>query len=129
MASWRRAVATHIIDPLGWKLKGTDVGGRLAEFRRLQWDDVETWRRRRAELLRRLLVHAVTRVPYYTNRVPGLTPESIESDPHGSLARFPVLERPDLVERFDELQCEMGRGRILGTSGGSTGTPVRFLHD
>lgn len=129
MTTWRGAVATHIIDPLGWKLKGTDVGGRLAEFRRLQWDDADTWRSRHADLLGRLLAHAVTRVPYYMKRVEGLTPESIGADPFGSLSRFPILDRTDVAECFDELTCEMGRGSSLGRSGGSTGTPVRFLHD
>jgi len=129
MATWRSAIATHIVDPVGWKMKRTDVGGRLKEFRRLQWDDPETWRARRARLLSRLLVHAVTRVPFYRERVSGLSREGIEADPLGSLRRFPILGRDDLVERFDDLTCEMGRGTKLGKSGGSTGTPVRFLHN
>ncbi|MEE8571708.1 MAG: hypothetical protein V3T20_00460, partial [Gemmatimonadota bacterium] len=129
MVRWRSAISTHVIDPLGWKIKGTDLGGRMAEFRARQWDDVGTWDARRSEMLGRLLVHAVTRVPYYMERVSGLTPESITADPFGSLGRFPILERSDLVDRFDELHCEMGRGTWMDRSGGSTGTPVRFLHD
>lgn len=129
MATWRSAVATHVIDPLGWKIKGTPLGARFAEFRRLQWDERETWLRRREMLLSRLLAHAIERVPFYASRVTGLTRESIEAAPLESLKRFPVLERADLVERFDELKCEMGRGTSMGRSGGSTGTPVRFLHD
>ena len=129
MPRLRSLIATRVIDPLGWKLKGSDLGRRMAEFRARQWDEPEVWRRRRDELLGQLLVHAVTRVPYYMERVIGLTPESIADDPLGSLSAFPILGRSDLVEHFDELHCDMGRGAWLDRSGGSTGTPVRFLHD
>ncbi len=129
MPRWRSLIATRVIDPLGWKIKGSDLGGRLTEFRARQWDEPETWRKRRTELLAHLLVHAVTRVPYYMERVSGLTPEAITDDPFEALGSFPILERSELIERFDELHCDMGRGAWLDTSGGSTGTPVRFLHD
>ncbi len=129
MATWRSAVATHVIDPLGWRLKGTPLGKRLAQFRRYQWDDADAWRDRQAGLLARLLVHAIEHVPFYASRVRGLSRRSIEADPYRSLKEFPVLERSDLVESFDELRFEMGRGTSMDKSGGSTGTPVRFLHD
>lgn len=117
------------MDPLGWKLKGSDLGARLTEFRARQWDDPEVWKPRRNELLAQLLIHCVERVPYYTKRVEGLTPESIKADPHEALRSFPILGRFDIIEHFDELHCDMGRGAWLDRSGGSTGTPVRFLHD
>jgi phenylacetate-CoA ligase len=129
MATWRTALATYVLDPVGWKIKGTDIGGRLEEFRRFQWDDPEAWRARQRKLLNRILAHAVTRVPFYRDRVIGLTPELIEADPFESLKRFPVLEREDLLDSFDDLTCDMGRGATLGRSGGSTGTPIRYLHD
>ena len=129
MATLRSAFVTRVIDPIGWKVKRTDVGTRLREFRRFQWDDVDTWRRRRCALLSSLLTHAATRVPYYAERVRGLLPDDIAADPFGALAEFPVLERSDLTERFDDLVCEMGRGSKLVASGGSTGTPVRVLWD
>ena len=129
MATWRSGIATHVIDPLGWKLKRTDVGGRLAEFRRLQWNSPDAWLKRRDTLLSELLSHAVTRVPFYMERVQGLTPEEVSHNPLEALSRFPVLERSDLVGHFDELTCHMGRGRMLVRSGGSTGTPVRVIQD
>ncbi len=129
MARWRSLIATRVIDPLGWKMKGSDLGRRLTEFRALQWDDPGTWRKRQTGLLAHMLVHAVTRVPYYMERVSGLTPESITDDPFEALSSFPVLERSELIEHFDEFHCDMERGAWLDKSGGSTGTPVRFLHD
>jgi len=129
MPRWRSLMATRVIDPLGWKMKGSDLGIRLAEFRARQWDDPGTWRKRQTGLLASLLIHAVTRVSYYMERVSGLAPESITDDPFGALSAFPVLERSELIEHFDELHCDMGRGAWLDKSGGSTGTPLRFLHD
>ncbi|MFH1690369.1 MAG: hypothetical protein ABIE42_09060 [Candidatus Eisenbacteria bacterium] len=129
MPRWRSFIATRVVDPLGWKIKGTDLGGRLTEFRARQWDDPDAWRRRRDEFLGQLLIHCVTRVPYYAARVGGLTPESITADPLAALRSFPILGRSELIEHFDELHCDMGRGAWLDKSGGSTGTPVRFLHD
>jgi phenylacetate-CoA ligase len=125
----RSAVATRLLDPLGWKVKGIDVGKRLKEFRSGQWDDPDVWKARRGRLLSNLLAHAVTRVPYYRARIHEITPDSIAADPLGSLRSFPILEREDLLDCFDELVCEMGRGSWLDASGGSTGTPARFLHD
>jgi phenylacetate-CoA ligase len=129
LAALRSAFVTRVIDPLGWRIKRTDVGGRLREFRARQWDEVPVWKARQAELLGRLLTHSVTRVPYYKERMGGLTRKSIEADPFAALAEFPVLERSELIEHFDELICEMGRGSHLKASGGSTGTPVRVVHD
>ncbi len=42
MPRWRSFVATRVIDPLGWKMKGSDLGRRLTEFRARQWDHPET---------------------------------------------------------------------------------------
>ena len=129
MTRLRSALATRVLDPLGWKVKGINLAARLAEFRSGQWDDAGTWKARQAKRLSDLLVHAVTRAPYYRARVGDVTPDSIAADPYGSLRSFPILEREDLLNCFDELRCEMGRGAWLNTSGGSTGAPARFLHD
>jgi len=129
VATLRSRFVTRVIDPIGWAWKRTDVGGRLREFRASQWDDVPVWKARQSAHLKRLLTHAVTRVPFYRDRVTGLSAEAIASDPFGALEQFPVLERSHLIEHFDDLLCEMGRGTLLKKSGGSTGTPVRFLHD
>jgi phenylacetate-CoA ligase len=126
----RLFTAQRIVDPLFWGVvKRLPVRRRLAEFRKAQWDEAGVYRERRDRRLAALLTHAVTRVPYYRDRVGGLSTASIERDPLRTLGAFPVLERSDLHDHFDELTCEMGRGTERGSSGGSTGTPVRFLRD
>ena len=79
----RRALATKVIDPLVWRAKRMPVGAQLERFRAEQWDDAETVGQRQAERLRGLLTHAVTRVPFYRERVAGLTPADGIEQHHG----------------------------------------------
>jgi phenylacetate-CoA ligase len=126
----RAALARGIVDPLFWDVvKRLPVRRRLAEFRRGQWDDRGVFEERRNQRLRSLLRHAVSRVPFYRDRAGAMSLDQIDRDPLKALASLPVLTRSDLHEHFDALSCEMGRGTARNSSGGSTGTPVRFLHD
>jgi phenylacetate-CoA ligase len=129
MTALRGAIATKIIDPIVWKLKRMPVGARLEQFRAEQWDDAETVERRQADRLRGLLAHAATRVPFYRERVSGLTAADIEADPWGSLAAFPILEKEDIRHHLDDLTCDMGRGKMVERTGGSTGLPLVFYRD
>ena len=128
--SIRRVFTSRVADPLFWGVvKRYPLFERLAEFRRRQWDDAATLRRRQDEALGALLAHALERVPYYAEKVPGLSPDDAGRDPRAALAAFPVLGKNDLFHHSDSLVCEMGRGTYASSSGGSTGEPVRFLHD
>lgn len=127
--SWRCVLAERIVDPTAAAVRRVPVPSRLVEFRAAQWDDPATFRARQAGRLADLLVHAATRVPFYAERMLGATPESIRSDPWGSLKAFPILERTDLEHRLEELTCDVGHGMLPYSSGGSTGVPVRFYRD
>jgi len=129
LSNLRKTFATRVIDPIVWKRKRMPVGAQLKEFRAQQWDDAETVERRQADRLRGLLTHAVTRVPYYRERVTDLTPADIEADPWASLAAFPILEKEDVRHRLDDLTCDMGRGKMIERTGGSTGLPLVFYRD
>jgi phenylacetate-CoA ligase len=129
MVNLRRTLATKVVDPLAWSVKGTPVGARLREFRKQQWDDRETFERRRNERLADLLVHAVARVPFYRERVSGVSPEQIRSDPLGSLARFPILEKHDVRDNPDHLTCETGHRLVEQHTGGTTSMPLKFYRD
>jgi phenylacetate-CoA ligase len=125
----RRAIATNVVDPLGWKIKGTPVGAHLREFRRGQWDDRETFEQRRNARLAELLIHAAANVPFCRERVSGLTPEAIRSDPLGSLARFPILEKEHIRDNPDSLMCETGLRLVKKHTTGSTAMPLSFYRD
>jgi phenylacetate-CoA ligase len=126
----RRAFASGVVDPLFWDaVKRLPVRKRLAEFRRGQWDERSKFGERRDLRLAALLRHAVSRVPFYRDRVCGAPLDRIDRSPLEALTSFPILTRSDLHEHFEALACEMGRGTVWDSSGGSTGVPVRFLHD
>ena len=129
MPGLRSALLAHVLDPLIWKRKRMPIAAHLADFRARQWDEPEVFAARQAERLGRLLIHAVTRVPYYRERACGLTPTSILADPVGSLRMLPVLEREDIRDRLDDLVCEMGRGTRRDHTSGSTGMPLDFVRD
>jgi len=118
---WRSGLATHVFDPIGWKIKGVAIGARLAEFRAGQWDDRETSRRRCSERLGRLLVHAATRVPFYAERVRGLSPDDILADPRGSLAEFPILG----VAGSTPPAAPPARRRVSSRTSSTSGPPSR----
>jgi phenylacetate-CoA ligase len=129
MAGLRTAIVTRVVDPVIWKMKGTPIGARLRDFQKHQWDDPETFRARRAELLRELLLHAVTRVPLYRERDGAPTPEAIETDPFAALASMPILERDDVRDRAEDLRIELGLGAAPDHTSGSTGMPLDFVRD
>jgi len=129
LPSLREAFATRVVDPIVWTAKGMPIGARFEEFRRGQWDDATTIRARQTERLRDLLIHAITRVPFYKERTGGLAPHAIRDDPWGSLQSFPILTKEDIRYHLDELTCDMGRGRIPERTGGSTGLPLHFYRD
>jgi phenylacetate-CoA ligase len=129
MAGLRSAVLTWVLDPLIWKYKRLPIGVHLADFRACQWDAPDVFAARQAKRLAHLLVHAVTRVPYYRERAGDLSAASIEVDPVGCLHSLPILEREDIRDRLDDLVCEIGRGTRRDHTSGSTGMPLDFVRD
>ncbi len=89
--------------------------GRLAEFQNAK--------------LRRLIEHAYRNVPYYRELMDreGITPAEIRTVE--DLSRFPVLTKKDIRNHAESLRAQNPpAGKILeGTTGGSTGEPLRFL--
>ena len=102
---------------------------RLAEeYSRRQWsreDILATQRRRLVDCL----THAVSACPAYRDL--GVERDAIAADPYAALANFPVLNKQRLQDEWeayvadgiDAAECAM-----VATSG-STGTPVRVIHD
>jgi len=130
MMDLRRILASRVSDPLFWKVvKRYPVLDRLSEWRQHQWDGAAALEARQMRALGALLSHALARVPYYAEKVPGLTPEGVASAPGDSLAVFPPLEKRDVILRADSLTCEMDRGSYWNLTGGSTGEPMRFRQD
>lgn len=78
--------------------------------------------------LQRLVHHCYDHVPYYRNLFDSLTltPDDIRS--REDLAKLPVLTKQLIRDHFDELMADnISEYKVLnGSTGGSTGTPLKF---
>ncbi len=120
-----------ILIPLGDRLKGRNLHGAFAEALQTEWLSEDRLRELQNEKLRRLVRHCYENVPYY-RRVfmeRKLRPEDIQD--REALAKLPVLTKQLIREHYQELCAEDIRLRpcLEGSTGGSTGTPMRFLED
>lgn len=91
-----------------------------------QWwsrDRIEAYQRGR---LRRLLVHARERVPYYRDRFKeiGFDPRALPTV--SDVSALPFLTKPLVRENLERLKAENGGPFTLYNTGGSTGEPLQF---
>jgi phenylacetate-CoA ligase len=95
---------------------------------RLSAEEMHCWQ---GEQLRRLLTHALTRVPYYRElgRRLRLSPADFKSPE--DLHQLPILTREAVRENFSKLIAEGVNPRRLwlGHTSGTTGTPLEFYWD
>ncbi|MCD4690350.1 hypothetical protein K8S17_02715 [bacterium] len=130
MIDIRRAATTRLLDPVVWTLiKRVPLMARLKEFRAQQFDDVETFRLRQERKLEELLLHAAGNIPFYRERLSGITHRTGASNVRAALVDIEPLSKRDLREHLDDMVVEMGRGTMVDASGGSTGEPTRFYKD
>ncbi len=120
-----------ILIPLGDKLKDRNLHGEFAEAMRTQWlseKDLADLQNRKLQLLVR---HCYENVPYYRNIFDqrNLTPDDIRT--RDDLVKLPILTKQLIKEHYDEIISKdiSQRKAIDGSTGGSTGTPMRFKED
>ncbi|MGI9328169.1 MAG: phenylacetate--CoA ligase family protein [Pseudomonadales bacterium] len=71
--------------------------------------------------LHKLLTNAVAKVPFYKDL------QVDADDPHSSLTTFPIMSKPKITERLEELRLIAGDTPVSSaTTGGSTGIPLTF---
>lgn len=120
-----------VIIPLGDKLKGRNLHGEFANALKTQWLSEEELTKLQNEKLQRLMKHAYENVPYYTRvfHERGLKPEDIRS--RSDLAKLPILTKELIKENYKELiSIDIKKRKAIdGSTGGSTGTPMRFKED
>jgi phenylacetate-CoA ligase len=90
--------------------------------------ELSQWRATRTT---ELLAHASVHVPYYRRLCNDRGVVERGKIDHHSLSQFPMLTRDDITKNFDDLKSDdiATRKRHSDSSGGSTGVPVRFIHD
>ena len=109
-------------------LRGQPLGHYYRRYVREERDGIPADTTRR--LLVQLLTHCKHSVPFYAEAM-RRAGDSFEEHPEDYLQRLPVLTKETLRSRFDDLKSAdlQNRKWYFNTSGGSTGEPVRFIHD
>lgn len=81
--------------------------------------------------LRQLITHCYANVPYYTKLFDrlGLKPEEIQT--RDDLQKLPILTKQIIRDNYQDLiSIDVAKRRIQhGSTGGSTGTPLKFIKD
>lgn len=81
--------------------------------------------------LQRLIQHCYTHVPYYRNLFDSLSLSPDDIRTRDDLSKLPVLTKQIIRDHFDELMADnIADYKVLsGSTGGSTGTPLKFKKD
>jgi phenylacetate-CoA ligase len=98
-----------------------------------QWHhlDADEARRQQSERLKRLLIHSYRHVPHYRDVLQNAGVVQEETVDLAKFDQIPLLDKQTLTSESDRLRSDDLRDRdwFFETSGGSTGTPVRFIQD
>ncbi len=98
---------------------------------RTQWFSKEEISAFQTRKLQKLAAHLYKNVPYYREIMLeiGLAPEDIKDV--SDVRRFPVLTKSDVRANYRKLLSEdlSARRHIEGSTGGSTGEPLKFIRD
>lgn len=120
-----------IIIPLANKLKGRNLTGAVRFLSSTEWLSEKDLYDLQSKKLRLLVEHCYNNVPYYKKVFDdlGLTPDDIQS--REDLSKIPILTKQIIKENFDDLiSLDAGSRQMFdGSTGGSTGTPMRFKED
>ena len=121
------AVCSHALFPLHERLKGHDSVAVRQRLEASQWWPREAIEADRVARLRRFLVDAGTRVPYYRDLYAqsGFDPHALQSV--ADLARLPLLGKPEIRAHAERIKAT-GHGALQRyNTGGSSGEPLIFF--
>lgn len=120
-----------VLMPIGDKLMRRNISGAYKGLLKTEFCLEAELKELQNNKLKNLLRHCYTSVPYYRRVFDErhITPDDIKS--REDLYKLPILTKKDVREHFDELiSGDINKRKYLnGSTGGSTGTPMRFLED
>ncbi len=120
-----------ILLPIGDIIKGRNLHGEFNNALRTEWLSEKDLLKLQSEKLQKLIRHCYENVPYYRNVFDGLklTPNDIKT--RADLIKLPILTKQIIKSHYDELISTdiSSRKYIDGSTGGSTGTPMRYKED
>lgn len=115
----------------GWeRLRGRRTFERLRYLERSQWEPASSVRALQAMELRRLLVHAGERIPYYRELFAsvGFDPRRLAST--DDLAKLPLLTKDTIRARYRDLvDTDTAPTHVRKHTSGSSGEPFAFEYD
>lgn len=129
--SFYSIIDRYLLFPISEKLFGRNVSTALKELNKTEWLSEKELQTLQNEKLRRLVKHCYGNVPYYRGVFDklNLTPEDIRT--RDDLQKLPILTKQIVNDHYDELISKDVRKRayVNGSTGGSTGTPMKFKED
>ncbi len=126
-----RAVFGNVLLPAAYRLIGD---GRISQMPRFlaseRWTS-EALEFDQTQRLRKLLVYAGDRVPYYRDLFRKLKFNPTRVDTLAALAELPPMTREEVQSQLDRFRAEGMPDRDMrrDATGGSTGTPMEFFHE
>lgn len=120
-------LCANVLFPLHEWLKSHDSVRRVRQLEQSQWWSREELRTAQAERLRRFLVEAAARVPYYGHLFAeyGFTPGAVQGV--SDLEGLPFLTKPLIRAHQGELKASGARKLRRYNTGGSSGEPLVFF--
>lgn len=99
------------------------------QFKLNEFADISTKQRHQLERLRKLVVHAYMTVPYYRERFDALNIKPHDISKIDDIKSLPLLSRDDVITHYERMLSSAYPPSSLqvNATGGSTGTPMRFL--
>ncbi len=127
MEDLRLAVILQLSD----LMKGTEAYKYYSIYKRLEtigYHEIEAYRNYK---LKSLISHAVQKVPYYKDVFKELKIKAEDIRTFEDLKIIPVLTREIIQEQGERLYSidHKSQKTFRGSSSGSTGTPIKYLHD
>ena len=120
-----------ILIPLADKLKGRNLSGEIRNLMSTEWLSEKDLFDLQSHRLRELIEHCYKNIPYYKRVFDelGITPNDIQT--RDDLSKLPILTKQIIKENFNDLiSMDVNSRRYVdGSTGGSTGTPMRFKED
>lgn len=124
-------VDKHFLLPIGDCVYGSDINRQLKEFQKNEFLSNEEITVIQNRKLRKLIKHCYDTVPYYRNLFNslGVTPNDIRS--REDLQLLPVLTKQTIRDHYSEMFSTIVSAKRCrqASTGGSTGTPLRYCVD
>ena len=117
--------------PLAEKLEGRNLTGELAMALKTQWLSEADLLELQNTKLQKLIHHCYENVPYYRRLFDNLNLTPYDIKTRSDLVKIPILTKELIKEHYEELVSNdiSKRKHIENSTGGSTGTPMRFKLD